>query len=93
MASVDHGAMGPEEAVDAVMTVDAALVAVETAGLTDREKHVLRQRMGLATGDTVNLDVIGKELSLSRERVRQIELSALTKIRSALGVDTSRAAA
>jgi len=54
------------------------------AGLSDRERVVLRARYGL-DGDERTLRQIGGELGLSGERVRQIERRALAKLASALG--------
>jgi RNA polymerase primary sigma factor len=49
--------------------------------LTDREKEVLRLRYGLGTDREYTLEEIGRRLSVTRERVRQIEARALTKLR------------
>jgi DNA-directed RNA polymerase sigma subunit (sigma70/sigma32) len=43
---------------------------------------VLRMRTGLETGTSMTLDAIGEHLSVSKERVRQLETKALEKIRS-----------
>jgi len=51
------------------------------ADLTDRERDVITMRFGLNDGKTHSLAQIGKALSLSRERVRQIESKALQKLR------------
>jgi len=50
--------------------------------LTERECHVLRLRFGLADGSTHTLEDIGKSLSVTRERIRQIESRALEKLRT-----------
>ncbi len=55
------------------------------ADLTDREREVLRLRFGLATSREHTLGEIGRRLMLSRERVRQIEASAMAKIRAKRG--------
>jgi len=51
--------------------------------LSDREKEVLRLRYGLGTDREYTLEEIGRRLSVTRERVRQIESRALQKLRSA----------
>jgi len=53
------------------------------APLSDREKEVLRLRYGLGTDREFTLEEIGKRLSVTRERVRQIESRALQKVRTA----------
>ena len=52
------------------------------APLSDREKEVLRLRYGLGADREYTLEEIGKRLSVTRERVRQIESKALQKLRS-----------
>ncbi len=49
--------------------------------LTPQQREVLSLRFGLADGQTMTLAKIGDRLSISRERVRQIEREALTKLR------------
>ena|SRR5688572_10611016 len=53
------------------------------APLSDREKEVLRLRHGLGTDREYTLEEIGRRLSVTRERVRQIESRALEKVRAA----------
>ena len=50
--------------------------------LTPQEERVVRLRFGLDCEARPTLEAIGSMLDLSRERVRQIEQQALTKIRS-----------
>lgn len=50
--------------------------------LNDREKAVIRMRFGLMNDESDRtLEEIGKELSVTRERVRQIESSAIKKLK------------
>ncbi|MEO0535006.1 MAG: RNA polymerase sigma factor, RpoD/SigA family [Cyanobacteria bacterium P01_A01_bin.123] len=51
------------------------------ADLTPQQQEVLSLRFGLVDGSTMTLAKIGDRLSISRERVRQIEREALTKLR------------
>lgn len=50
--------------------------------LDEREKIVIMRRFGINTDYAKTLDEIGKELGLSKERIRQIETSALRKLRN-----------
>ena len=49
--------------------------------LTGREREVLRMRFGLDDGYARTLEEVGTTLKVTRERVRQIELRALKKLR------------
>jgi RNA polymerase primary sigma factor len=49
--------------------------------LPPREREILRLRFGLGGGDPLTLDEIGQRLSLTRERIRQIEAHALRALR------------
>ncbi len=49
--------------------------------LTDREEAVIRMRFGIATDRTYTLREIGRCLSITCERVRQIEAKALRKLK------------
>ncbi|TRU85929.1 MAG: RNA polymerase sigma factor SigC [Microcystis novacekii Mn_MB_F_20050700_S1] len=51
------------------------------ADLTAREREVIELRYGFLDGKSYSLGDIGRTLALSRERVRQIELKALQKLR------------
>mgnify|MGYP003632071941 CR=1 FL=1 len=49
--------------------------------LSDREREVLELRFGLVGDRPLTLDEVGRHFSLTRERIRQIEAKALTKLR------------
>ncbi len=51
------------------------------SSLTPRERQVLRFRFGLEDGRSRTLEEVGKEFSVTRERIRQIEAKALRKLR------------
>jgi RNA polymerase sigma-32 factor len=57
-------------------------VSVALSALTDRERRIVETRSLEEDGPTLAL--LGRELGLSRERVRQIEQRAHQKLRSAL---------
>ncbi len=54
------------------------------ASLPAREAHILRLRFGLETGEPCTLEELGRRFGLSRERVRQLENSALRRLRHPL---------
>mmetsp|Transcript_53857 Transcript_53857/g.89402 ORF Transcript_53857/g.89402 Transcript_53857/m.89402 type:complete len:495 (+) Transcript_53857:31-1515(+) len=49
--------------------------------LTEREAKVIQMRFGMNTGHPCTLEEIGKDLEVTRERVRQIESRAMQKLR------------
>ena len=51
------------------------------SALGERERDILRLRFGLDRGEPRTLEEVGAELNLTRERIRQIERSALAKLR------------
>jgi len=58
-----------------------ALLMEGLAHLSPREQEVLRGRYGLGHAEPQTLDVLAQQLSLTRERVRQIQVEALEKLR------------
>jgi RNA polymerase primary sigma factor len=51
------------------------------ATLPPREARILRLRFGLDNGRTYTLEEVGKKFGLTRERIRQIEGKALSRLR------------
>jgi RNA polymerase primary sigma factor len=52
------------------------------AKLNERERRVLQLRFGLEDGHCWTLEEVGREFSVTRERIRQIEVKALRKLRN-----------
>ncbi len=73
---------------DAVHPLDAAIgsdlrdtVSRLLGTLTPREERVLRMRFGIGTRSDHTLDEVGRQFSVTRERIRQIEAGALRKMK------------
>ncbi|HYZ98071.1 MAG TPA: sigma-70 family RNA polymerase sigma factor, partial [Acidimicrobiales bacterium] len=67
---------------------DAAVAAIEREDLRallghldERERQILSLRFGLLDDQPLTLDEVGRRFNLTRERIRQIEAKALTKLR------------
>jgi RNA polymerase primary sigma factor len=75
----DEDAQGPFEAAALALRQEDLWSMLGT--LSDREKKVLALRFGLVTGEPRTLEEVGREFTLTRERIRQIEAKALSKLR------------
>ena len=75
----DTSQAGPEEEAEQKLLKEYITRAM--AGLTDREKRIIMQRFGLGGIQKKTLDEIGRSEGLTKERIRQIEHKALTKMR------------
>ncbi|TML63632.1 MAG: sigma-70 family RNA polymerase sigma factor, partial [Actinobacteria bacterium] len=75
----DRGAASPaEEAVTSTLPGEMSrLLSV----LGEREREILRLRYGLDRGEPRTLDEVGEHFNLTRERIRQIEVRAMSKLR------------
>ncbi|MFO7292781.1 MAG: sigma-70 family RNA polymerase sigma factor [Actinomycetes bacterium] len=56
-------------------------LALALEGLSEREREVLIMRFGLADGKMRTLEEVGAAFNVTRERVRQLEMKALAKLR------------
>lgn len=76
----DKSSMGP---MDFILKEDLKAQIYEVLDqLNDRERAVIRMRFGLLDDESDRtLEEIGKELNVTRERVRQIESSAIKKLK------------
>jgi RNA polymerase primary sigma factor len=77
----DVNSRSPEEAV--IRGQLAVEVERAMGPLNEREREVLRLRYGLGLDREMTLEEIGRRLSITRERVRQIEAKAVLKMRAA----------
>ena len=76
----DNNTVTPEANIEAVMLrehIDQLL-----QDLKERERQVIILRFGLEDGHPRTLEEVGKEFSVTRERIRQIEAKALRKLRN-----------
>jgi RNA polymerase primary sigma factor len=76
----DRNSVAPADAASAQILKEEVLGMLD--GLTARERRVIQLRYGLEDGYSRTLAELGDELGVSRERVRQIEAEALTKLRA-----------
>lgn len=79
----DESAVGAESVADSHDQDQAKLWLNEAIEeLSEREKLIIRRRKLSETSET--LETLGKALGISKERVRQLEVAALGKMRKAL---------
>jgi len=76
----DPDRLSPEESAMRAGLADEVERAM--APLSERERQVMRLRYGLGTSKEHTLQEIGRRLSITRERVRQIESKAMAKMRA-----------
>ncbi len=75
----DDEAISPEDAATTQLLKEQ--VKDMLGVLTDREQKILKMRFGLEDGKSHTLEEVGQEFSVTRERIRQIEAKALSKLR------------
>ena len=76
----DQDAIAPDDAASYIL-LQEQIEDVFTC-LTDREQQVLILRFGLKDGKPRTLEEVGQYFNVTRERIRQIEGKALTKLRN-----------
>ena len=75
----DQNVMSPEKYAEMVMLKEQIQNLLST--LKDREKKVLTLRFGIDDDRPRTLEEVGRELKVTRERIRQIEDKALRKLK------------
>src|SRR6476469_10230761 len=81
----DRTAADPVEEADESFQRERVRSAL--SGLPERERRVLELRFGFDGQESLTLEEIGRQLELTRERVRQLEKSALIRLQHALDTD------
>ncbi len=75
----DKAAIAPPEAASLAMLRTEVENVLDS--LTPRERRVMQFRFGLLDGQPRTLDEVGNRFGVSRERIRQMEIKALRKLR------------
>ena len=75
----DEDAKSPEESATIQLLIEQVKDMLSI--LTEREQKILKMRFGLEDGKSHTLEEVGQEFSVTRERIRQIEAKALSKLR------------
>jgi RNA polymerase primary sigma factor len=76
---MDEDSVAPIDAVTSNMLREQITEILN--GLPPREVRILQLRYGLVDGQSYTLEEVGKKLGVTRERVRQIEAQALSRLR------------
>ena len=81
----------PTEEPDLFDTLDVGqlkpIMAKMSDELDDREKHIVLERFGLGpTGAAQTLRALAADLGISKERVRQLQIKAISKLQDIAGV-------
>jgi len=75
----DDDKSSPDSRAEYKQTV--VLVRDWMSTLTDKQRLVITRRFGFDNGEVVTLEALSEELGVSRERVRQIQQEALSKLK------------
>ncbi|WP_420612973.1 sigma-70 family RNA polymerase sigma factor [Candidatus Spongiisocius sp.] len=73
----------PEDGATLMLMQESVALAME--GLDDRERKVITMRYGLADGRIRTLQEVSDRMGVTKERIRQLEIRALRKMRSQNG--------
>jgi RNA polymerase primary sigma factor len=74
----DENVEAPAEAASQQLFREGVNEVLDT--LNEREAKVIRMRFGIVDGRTHTLEEVGKELGVTRERIRQIEAKAIQRL-------------
>ena len=84
----DHSQLSPCDA--AMLALLPAEVAILLSALSERERLVISLRYGLDRGEPRTLEEVGEHFDLTRERIRQIEAKAMSKLRHPTNPNSAR---
>ena len=76
---IDEKSVSPFKTLE--ITEASGRIEEVLASLTEREEKIIRMRFGIGIGNEHTLEEVGKYFNLTRERIRQIEIKALKKLR------------
>jgi RNA polymerase primary sigma factor len=79
----------PDPLEEVAETLHSESLRFALAHLPEQERRTLERRFGLDGGQGLPLEAIGRELGLSRERVRQLEERALRRLRTYMADDAA----
>ena len=77
----DENAQSPEDSAMSSSISEDLKEVFEKAKLTEREKGIIILRFGILDGRPRTLEEVGKVFNVTRERIRQVEVKALRKLR------------
>jgi len=80
----------PEDAMIAIELKESIAKVLST--LKPREERIIRRRFGIGLKSDATLEEVGQDMSVSRDRIRQIEAVSLRKLKNASNMRTLKAA-
>lgn len=84
----DDNSLNPLDVVDNIMRTEKIRKWLEK--LDSKERNILVMRYGLDGSPPQTLEVIGRTFGVTRERIRQLEIKALTRLREMIESDTDK---